>query len=252
MADFKIQIAGHAAAIRSLFESTRDYCRCYLTEESPEFSVVISREDLDFEQEMYLREAREEGFRPRNFPDPFLDRAAIQRKVAEHLFGCGILMFHGSVVAVDGEGFLFTAKSGTGKSTHTRLWRQVFGNRAVMVNDDKPFLEITEQGVLMHGSPWSGKHGLDTNITVPLEGICILERGMENRIQKIEPGEALSMLRKQGYRPLDPGKLPKYLELVNALAEKAALWHMECSKDIRAAVVSYEAMSGNADQKQSN
>ena len=249
MADFKIQIAGRVAAVRSLFESTRDYCRAYLTEQNPDFSLLITREDLEFEQEMYLQEAREEGFRPRNFPDPFLDRAAIQRKVAEYLFDCDTLMLHGSVVAVDGEGYLFTARSGTGKSTHTRLWRQAFGDRAVMVNDDKPFLRITESGVLVCGAPWSGKHGLDTNLTVPLKGICILERGKENRIRKTAREEALDMLRKQGYQPLDTGKLPKYLELVDALMEKTALWHMECSKDVQAAVTAYEAMSGRAWQK---
>ena len=245
MAEFKIKIAGQVAAVSSLFESTRDYCRCYLTGEKTEFSVAVTREDVEFEREASLAEARQEGFRIRNFPEPYLERSAIQRKIAEHLFDSDTLLFHGSAVAVDGEGYLFTAKSGTGKSTHTRLWREVFGDRAVMVNDDKPFLQITQTGVLVCGSPWSGKHGLDTNITLTWKGICLLERGRENRIRKVEPKEAMPMLFKQSSPPLDPGRLPKYRELVEALGSKTALWHMECNKDPQAAMVSYEAMSGN-------
>lgn len=245
MAEFRIKIAGKVAAVSSLFESTRDYCRAYLTEEAADFAVAVTREDLAFEQEEYIREAKEEGIRIRIFPDPFLERSAIQRKVAEQLFEEDVLLFHGSAVAVDGEGYLFTAKCGTGKSTHTRLWRAAFGERAVMVNDDKPFLKITEEGVLACGAPWSGKHGLDTNITVPLKGICVLERGLENQICRITPEEAWPMLEKQSCLPQDPGRYPRYRALVKALGERVPLWRMACTKDLSAAEVSYRAMSKN-------
>ena len=243
MAEFRIEIAGKVAAVSSMFESTRDYCRCYLTEKAPDLSIAVTREDLGFEQNWLREEARQEGLRPRVFSEPFLERAAIQRKLAEYLFGHGILMLHGSAVAADGEGYLFTAKCGTGKSTHTRLWREVLGDRAVMVNDDKPFLKITDHGVGICGSPWSGKHGLDTNITVPLKGICILQRGKENRIRRLEPEEALPMLLQQSYQPLDPDKQPELRKLLETLAEKTALWRMECTKDPQAAVTAFAAMS---------
>ena len=243
MADFSIRIAGRVGAVRSLFDSTRDYCRAYLTEDAPEFSVTVSREDLQFEQEALRREALEEGMKVRTFTDPFLDRAAIQRKFAEYLFDRDTLLFHGSTVAVDGRAYLFTAKCGTGKSTHTRLWRQVFGDRAVMVNDDKPFLRITRSGVLACGAPWSGKHGLDSNITVPLAGICILERGSENRIRRISPADAMPRLLHEACCPRDGEKAEEFHALVAALAEKTALWRMECTKDPQAAAVAFEAMS---------
>lgn len=242
MAEFLIEIAGYTAAVSSLFESTKDYCRNYLTGKAPHFSVTVSREDLAFEQEALRQEALEEGIKIRKFTDPFLERTAIQRKFAEFLFDRGVLMTHGSTVAVDGKAYLFTAKCGTGKSTHTRLWRQVFGDRAVMVNDDKPFLKITESGVLACGSPWSGKHGLDTNITAPLQGICILQRGTENQIRRITPEEAIPMLLHQSYCPLDPEKRVRFEELVSLLAEKTPLWQMACNMDPSAAEVSHSAM----------
>ena len=244
MAQFKIKIAGKVAQITSLFDSTRDYCRSYLSDAEAEFAITVTREDLAFEQEWLLEEAQQEGLRPRIFSDPFLERTAIQRKMAEYLFDHNILMLHGSTIAVDGAAYLFTAKCGTGKSTHTRLWRQIFGDRAVMVNDDKPFLKATDNGFLACGAPWSGKHGLDTNITVPLKGICLLERGSENRIRPISPEEILPMLRHQGYRPLAPEKEEAYLRLTAALAEQTPLWHMECTKEPQAAQVAHGAMCG--------
>lgn len=244
MARFRIEIAGRVAEVTSLFESTRDYCRRYLTDRKPDFAVTIFPEDLVFEQRAADEEAREEGLRRRKFTDPFLERSSIQRKIAEELFCHGVLVLHGSTVAVDGEGFLFTAKTGTGKSTHTRFWRETFGDRAVMVNDDKPFLWITEKEVLACGAPWSGKHGLDTNVTVPLKGICILERGAENRISPADPEKALAMLLHQSGRPLNPVLMPHYLDLVDHLAHRVPLWHMTCTPDPQAAVVAWEAMAG--------
>ena len=188
MADFKIKIAGCTVQVQALFDSTRDYCRAYLTEDAAEFSVAVTRADMEFEQAWLDEEARQEGLRRRKFSDPFLERSAIQRMTAEKLLSRDVLLVHGSTVAVDGEGYLFTAGCGTGKSTHTRLWREVFGDRAVMVNDDKPFLRIGEEGIFACGAPWSGKHGLDTNITVPLRGICILERGGKTVSEGSKPG----------------------------------------------------------------
>jgi len=245
MAEFKIRIAGAVAEVSSLFDSSRDYCRKYLTEEKADFSVVVTKADLAFEQEQLRLEALQEGMRPRVFTDPFLDRAAIQRAVAEHLFEKDTLMVHGSLVAVDGEGYLFmAAKCGTGKSTHTRLWREVFGNRAVMVNDDKPFLRIGAEGVLAFGAPWSGKHGLDANIMVPLKGICLLERGQENRIRPAEVEELLPTLTKESYCPLAESKHPRHREMAQRLAKVVPLWKMESNISPDAARMAREAMGG--------
>ena len=238
-----MEIAGQTAQIQSLFDSTPAYFRAYLTEKEPDFSITVRHSDLEFEQADALEEARREGFRPRVFTDPFLERAAIQRQFAEHLFDRDTLLFHGSTVAVDGKGYLFAAKSGTGKSTHTRLWREHFGNRAVMVNDDKPFLKIQPDGIWACGSPWSGKHGLDTNITVPLMGICILERGPKNRIRPMNAADAMPRLLHEGYCPLDPRKQDTFHALVTRLADAVPLWHMACNKEIEAAEIAFNAMS---------
>ena len=237
-----MKIAGCCAQVTSLFESTPQYFKSYLSDSAPEFSIAVTREDIAFEQADLLEEAYRDGFKPRVFTDPFLERAAIQRGFAEFLFDKNTLLFHGSAIAVDGEGYLFTAHSGTGKSTHTRLWMGLFGDRAVMVNDDKPFLRLDGDRVWLCGSPWSGKHGLDANIQVPLKGICILERGAENRIWSVSKEEALPMLQKQAYCPLDAAKEASFTILVNQLAENIPLWKMACNKNPEAAQVAFDAM----------
>ena len=243
MAVFTMQIAGHVARVTSLFESTPHQFSRYLTDREPDFSITVAPEDLVFEQQELDDEAREEGFKRRRFTDPFLERAAIQRKFAEYLLNHGTLLLHGSTIAVDGKAYLFTARSGTGKSTHTRFWMETFGSRAVMINDDKPFLQVTSSGVITHGSPWSGKHGLDTNTSAPLAGICLLERGAENIIRAASPEEMLPMLLHESAKPRDPGRMDTYYIIVETLAKTVPLWHMYCNRDPEAAIVAHSAMS---------
>ena len=239
---FTMEIVGLAVCVRPLFESTKEYCRPYLTGKAPEFSVQVTPEDLAFEQMLLDREADEEGLKRRKFTDPFLERTSIQRRVADALLERDTLMLHGSTVAVDQKAYLFTAPCGTGKSTHTRLWRELFGARAVMVNDDKPFLQITEDGVFACGSPWSGKHGLATNVRVPLRGICSLRRGKENKICPAAPEVLVDLLRHQAHAPEDAALRPKAFSLVDRLAALVPMWEMECNKELDAAKLAHRAM----------
>ena len=239
---FKIEIAGFVVQVEPLYESTQVYFRNYLSSDPAAFCICISEDDLTFEQKMLDIEAREEGLKLRKFTAPFLERAAIQRKIAEALLEHDILLLHGSTIAVDGAAYLFTAACGTGKSTHTRLWREFFGERAVMINDDKPFLKISAQGVTAYGSPWSGKHGLDANISAPLKGICILQRGAENEIHRIGADDAIAMLRHQSFLSREKDQ-EKTFELVDRLMELVSLWEMHCTKSSDAAVVAYGAMA---------
>ena len=232
-----IEIAGLATHVQPLYGSTKEYCRPYLTDREAEFFIEITVEDLIRQQALLDQEADREGLRRRKFTDPFLERTVIQEKIAEKLLEQDTLLLHGSTVAVDGQAYLFTAPCGTGKSTHTRLWRELFGDRAVMVNDDKVFLQLRQNSVWAYGSPWTGKHGIGTNISVPLKGICFLQRGTENKIQKAMPEKWLPELIHQSFLPEE-----QYSDLVLRLAQKIPLWEMSCTKDPQAATIAYEAM----------
>ena len=244
MEPFLIQIAGLIARVEPLFLSTREYLKDYLTNNVPDIFISVQQDDLVFEQAMLDREALEEGMKFRKFTGPFLERAAIQRKIAEALLERDTILLHGSTVGVDGNAYLFTAPCGTGKSTHTRLWRQSFGDRAVMVNDDKPFLQISSEGVFAYGSPWCGKHGLHSNICLPLKGICILRRGPENQINTCDSGSHFDFLLKQILIPEEPILAEKAKHLLRQLVMTVPLYEMACNKEPEAALVSYQYMTG--------
>ena len=240
---FNIEIAGIVFGIQPLFQSTKEYFRQYLTERSADHHVSLTHDDLVFEQHLLDAEADEEGIKRRKFSDPFLERSVFQRRIADLLAERDVLMLHGSTVSVDGEAYLFTAPCGTGKSTHTRSWMTLFGDRAVMVNDDKPFLHISSSGVLAYGSPWNGKHGLSTNVCVPLKGICLLHRGNENVICGADAASLRDLLIHQLHIPNDPVLARRVATLAEILLDQVPLWEMHCNKDIDAARVAYSAMS---------
>ena len=244
MGEFLIRTAGWNVAVSAEYETTRLFCKDYLCEGQPDFTVEVTPEDIVLECQYSAREDARQGLGVRNHSDAYLEVIALLRKISEKFIEYNTLLFHGSVVAVDGVAYLFTAPSGTGKSTHTRLWREMLGERVVMVNDDKPFLRITEKGVLACGSPWNGKHRLDTNISVPLKAICILERGEENRIRQIPAKEALTALFQQSGRPRGPQQMGRYMDLLDKLTANVIFYRLRCNRNPDAARVAYEAMVG--------
>jgi hypothetical protein len=176
--------------------------------------------------------------------DAYLETLAVYRKIAEKMPAFDVFLFHASAVAVDGAAYLFAAPSGTGKSTHVRLWRELLGSRAVMVNDDKPLIRVQSDGTaIVYGTPWNGKHRLSSNISVPLRALCLLERAAENSIREITRAEALPMLVQQTYRPADPAALAKTLTLITRLNVK--FYRLCCNMEPQAAELSYRAMSQN-------
>ena len=238
------KIGGKVIEIESVHEEINKLCRDYRYTGDIDFSVKTTQSAIDFEREKSIAEDKKEGIPVRKFSDSYLETLAVYRQIAENMIESDTLLFHGSVVSVDGTGYLFTAKSGTGKSTHTRLWREYFGERAVMVNDDKPLLEVTENGVIVYGTPWDGKHHLSNNIAVPLKAICILGRAEKNRIEKITESTAFPMLMQQSYRSGNAEKMKKILKLINGISEKVSLYQAGFNMEIESAEMAYNVMKG--------
>lgn len=267
MENFTIRLAGQLFTICPVCDYIREYCKDYIVADvtgqsgiadgDTEYTssgvgdittesvtrIRITQSDIDFEREKSAREDIKEGIPIRRFSDAYLETLAVYRKIADCLLSCDTLLFHGSVIAVDGEGYLFTAKSGTGKSTHTRLWREYFGERAVMVNDDKPLLRITDSGVTVYGTPWDGKHRLSTNIAVPLKGICILTRNAKNHIEPVEPHAVYPLIVQQTNRSLSADGMKHALSLIDRMLHVVPVYRLGCNMDIEAARVAYEGMN---------
>ena len=244
MTEFTIGIAEKNIRICAIHEHAREFCKNYLTDAEPDFSVSIAPEDIAFERAKSEREDEVEGIPLREFEDDYLETLAIYRKIVEIMVDHGAFLFHGSAVAVDGEGYLFTAKSGTGKSTHTRRWRKYFGKRCITVNDDKPLLLVKDDVVLICGTPRDGKHRLSANVMVPMKGLIWLERGETNEITPISVSEALPMLLQQTYRPANPMTLMKTLQLLEKMSKIVGLYRLYCNMHLDSARIAYEGMQG--------
>ena len=235
-------IAGRIIEISSLHFTVHSQCGEYRSEGEPDFSIEIQPADIDFEREKSAQADKAEERAIQFYPDDYLETLAVYRKIAEKMPEYDTVLFHGSAIAVEGQAYLFTAASGTGKSTHARLWRKLLGDRAVMVNDDKPLIHISNSGAIIYGTPWDGKHHLSSNIAVPLKSICILERAEENAIRPVTSKEVLPMLIQQTYRPADSMSLAKSLTLIERLGRDVKLYRLGCNMDISAASLSYEMM----------
>lgn len=154
----------------------------------------------------------------------------------------GGMFLHSSAIAYNGEAFLFSAPCGTGKSTHTQLWLKRFEGSYIL-NDDKPAIKLEDGKFYAYGTPFSGKTDLNVNIGLPLRGICVLERGENNKIERISSQEALFSILNQTARPKESSRMDKLLKIVDKLITDVPVYRLSCNMDLEAAEVSYNGMT---------
>ena len=151
-------------------------------------SLVLTMEDIEKERAIAEKSGESVptlGSR-QNIPQyspQYLETLAALRRIADFMPEKDCFLMHGAVIAWKNQGYLFTAPSGTGKSTHLALWKKYLGDQAEVINGDKPFLKVTEDEVWGYGTPWAGKEQWQVNKKVALKGICFLGRGEKNSIQ---------------------------------------------------------------------
>ena len=242
----RIRLADLTVGVETIYPGFELFAKDYLTDEEPDFCVSTCEEDIDFEQTQNERRALRDDDVMRQWRRTYLEQLAVYRKIAEALPAYDACLFHGSALAVDGEAYLFTARSGTGKSTHAQLWQKHFGSRCVMINDDKPLLRLKEDGrVYVYGTPWDGKHHRSSNVRMPLKAVCILTRDEYNHIEAIKAEAAYPQLLLQTFRPGDGGMLLKTMALLDRVTERTGLYLLGCNMDPEAAIISYEGMQKN-------
>ena len=208
-------------------------CQDYVSTREPDFSVCVTEEDIEAE-------------RARNGDDKvgaaYLEFLALYRKICSCAVHRNVLLFHSSAIALDGTAYLFAAPSGTGKSTHAALWRSVFGDRAVMINDDKPLLRVGGGDVTVYGTPWNGKHRLGANISASVAGICFLSRGAQNHMEQISEQQALGRILSQSFRPDSGEGTAKVVAMAAELARRVPMWSLCCNMENAAAELAYQTM----------
>ncbi len=152
------------------------------------------------------------------------------------------MVLHSSGVVVDGRAYLFSANSGTGKSTHTALWLELLGEKAFIINDDKPAVCIRDSIAYAYGTPFSGKTALNVNTKAPIAGICFIERSNENHISRLSVREAVPLMLAQTQRRRDKSHMDKLLKFMDELLRIVPVYKLCCNTDISSARMSYDMM----------
>lgn len=167
-----------------------------------------------------------------------------------HLLKNDGMLLHSSAVEMDGKAYLFSGFCGAGKSTHTRLWQKVFGEKAQVFNDDKPALRLIDGVWYAYGAPWCGKDGINQNKKVPLAGICFLKQAKENKIRRLSAKESLQNIFSQTlYRFKEPQNLDMMLMQAEKLVKMIPIFELENRPEPEAAHLSYETMRKAAEEE---
>ena len=234
MINFKIKVADIVLEINAFNETTKRYCGDFLSDEKPQYAITLSEEDLKNEVtesnngHVYVNE----------------EISALYRKIADLLIENDIIVFHGSSFKVKDNGFIVTARSGVGKSTHVRLLSQYLGSDFAYINDDKPLLRVKDD-LVIYSNPWNGKERRGNNNKAPLKAIIFLNRG-NNTYRKLENKEEIYFkLLSQVYLPKDKSKREKGLQIIDILLKRINFYEINVNMDISAANMTVERIIKN-------
>lgn len=227
----KIKIADTVFEIDNKYSYWEKFVTEYLTDEEPEHYISL---DKDF-----LIKANETSA----FPVGYTEFLEVYREICDYIVDKDGTLMHGAVISFDGSAYMFTAPSGTGKTTHIRQWRKLYGKRVGIVNGDKPIIRLIDGKFMVYGTPWCGKEHYNRNTKAPLEGIVLISRGEENVIEQIEPGEINMFLLSQVYFPADAEKRLQVLDFADKLFSTVPLYHLKCNISTDAARVACEKIT---------
>lgn len=238
-----VEIAQVPFAVRCRHMRNVEFFSDYRTDRAPCFEIDPTEADLERIRASLTRMDAADGACGAPVTDQRVENNVIHELLSEKLVGYDVLLMHGSALCMDGAAYVFTAKSGTGKSTHAALWRQAFGDRVWMINDDKPMLRIREGGAEVFGTPWNGKHSLGRNASAPLKAVCKLERAKDNRIERLPKQGAFPLLLAQCYTSKDPAVMARIMELEKHLLNAVDFYTLGCNQLPEAAMAAWRGMN---------
>ena len=240
--EFTVCLAGKSIAVTSIYDEVYEFCRNYLTDKPADISLTVTPDDILHEKTLNIRESLLEGIAVVDYSDSYLETLAVYRKIVTKMLDFDTFLMHGAVVAVGDKAWLFTAPSGTGKTTHINLWLKNIPGSYV-VNGDKPLIHVGD-ACTVYGTPWAGKEKMNRNVGVKLCGIVFLNRGLKNNIEKVPMTQILPVLIQQSYRPKTRIELEKTLSLLSRLGRKIPMYQLYCNMNDEAALTAYNVLSG--------
>ncbi len=229
------EIAGLRIDIQNTYKYTDEFCAEYLSADqaSPvHLSACVTREEF----------LEEKALSP-DYSDGYIENICLYRKICVQLPTFNRMLLHCAVLEYKGKGYAFLGKSGAGKSTHVKLWKQYLSSSRI-INGDKPILEYGKVGFIAHGTPWKGKEGWGTKRSAPLCGLCFLEQAPTNSIQTLTPAQASKRIFSQVLLPQDEKNAVATLELIDRLVTDTPAYLLQCDISKQAVKLAVEALTG--------
>ena len=231
---FKIRIANINIKVNNLYDFTKEYCKDFLIDDNEECEIEVfsTLEKLEYEKKVT----------PDKLPDMAYELTSVYREICDKILKYDIMFMHASSIAYEDKAMLFLALSGTGKSTHARMWQEVYGDKVSYVNDDKPLLCKIDGKWMVCGTPWNGKHRRGENKILPLQAICLIKRNETNFTREITSNEILAKFFNQIIIPREKDALEKTLSLASDLLSNNKLYEINCTISHEAAIKACETI----------
>lgn len=227
-------IADQRIDIRNKFDFTTKFCRAYLSDDQSSHSdvtVELTKAEFDEEKE------KSEGY-----SDGYIENIAIYRKLCHQLVSLNRFLFHGVVLEYKGVAYLFTGRSGKGKSTHASLWTNYVEGASVL-NGDKPIVAVEGDKLIAYGTPWNGKEGLGTKGKAEIKAICFIEQAKRNYVERMTPSECSELIFRQLLIPKETDGVIKTFEFAEKLLQ-LPVYRLFCDISEEAVRVAYRALIG--------
>lgn len=231
MADLCIQISYKYAYIER-------QCAKWLDDSNQKPDMEVETSDEEIEKE-YMQTA-ENGI-----TRGMCESVCIYRAIAKKLIPFSAFVMHGAVIELDGKAYVFTAKSGVGKTTHTKLWLEYFAGKASYINGDKPIIRCRNGKWYAYGTAWMGKEKFGSQKYAPIQSVCFIERGTENAIRKVDDKEVVDRLFHQLFLPDEPKSVIHFMELVDKMVREIPFFVLQCDISTDAVKVAYEVLSNS-------
>lgn len=152
------------------------------------------------------------------------------------------LTFHGVLMEYEGNGIIISAASGTGKTTHARLWRDL--RRALIINGDRAVCAKTAEGWTGYGLPWSGTSGEQINRSVAIRALVVLRRGETNEAHRISALEAFHQVFAHVLYPSwDKALTEKMMDLLESFLCDVPIFLLSCRPDAESVDVLHDALA---------
>lgn len=196
----------------------------------------------------YIRSSEQNNVVDTNFTlqnknESYLLSKVIWRTLIEKLMSRNVVHLHAAVVELEGKAILLLGVSGTGKSTHARLWQEHVPG-ATLLNDDEAFVKIADHDtVTVYGSPWSGKTACYRNVSASVAAIVHLRQAAHNKLYPLTRAEAMATLILSGMMPHEnTTHYPKHMTNVVHLLDKVPMYRLECLPDAEAVALTHQLL----------